>query len=57
LARLAAIFFNAGEILNRDILTEEASLFPDIVNLSECYIKGSALADDVTGDILMLFIT
>ena len=55
IGQVSSIFFNAGEVLTRDVLVEEASLFPDIVNLSECYIKGRALADDVISDILSAF--
>lgn len=55
IGQVSSIFFNVGEVLTRDILVEETSLFPDIVNLSECYIKGRSLADDVIGDILSAF--
>lgn len=55
IGRVSTIFFNAGEVLMRDVLSEEASLFPDVVRLSECYIKGRTLTEDVTGDILSTF--
>jgi len=55
IGRVSAIFLNAGEVLMRDVLSEESSLFPDVVRLSECYIKGRTLTEDVTGDILSAF--
>jgi regulator of cell morphogenesis and NO signaling len=53
--QVSNLFFNAGEIMMRDILMEEASLFPDIVKLSECYNKDCLPAEDTTGDILTTF--
>jgi len=55
IGQASTIFFNAGVVLTRDILSEETSLFPDVVKLSECYNKGCMLNEDVTGDILGTF--
>jgi len=55
IGQVSNLFFNAGEIMMRDILMEEASLFPDIVKLSECYNKDCLPAEDTTGDILTTF--
>jgi len=53
--RVSTLFFNAGEGMMRDILKEEASLFPEIVKLSECDNKGCMPTIDATDDILTAF--
>jgi regulator of cell morphogenesis and NO signaling len=55
IGQISTIFFNAGKVLMHDVSIEESSLFPDVVKLSECYVKGRTLAEDETGAVLSAF--